>query len=227
MNTGLQDAYNLGWKLALVVAGRADAPLLDSYEAERIPVARRLLNTTDRAFRLVVSDSPIAGVMRTKVVAKIAARAMRREAIQRFAFRVISQTGIHYRESPLSLALDKPRDAASQAGDRFPWLKLAFSEGGAVDDVFAKLDDTRFNLLVIGQSAPPAETLPLSDLLRIHAIPAEGPNAATLAAVGVARPSYYLLRPDGHVGLSGARLDVATIEHYLAERLRINDGGAR
>ena len=47
MNTGLQDAYNLGWKLALVVSGQADAALLDSYEAERVPVARRLLDTTD------------------------------------------------------------------------------------------------------------------------------------------------------------------------------------
>src|SRR5262245_29081092 len=46
MNTGLQDAYNLAWKLALVTQGRADATLLESYEAERLPVARRLLETT-------------------------------------------------------------------------------------------------------------------------------------------------------------------------------------
>ncbi|MET0207945.1 MAG: FAD-dependent monooxygenase, partial [Burkholderiaceae bacterium] len=57
MNTGLQDAYNLAWKLALVTSGRANTTLLDSYEAERIPVARRLLITTDRAFALIVSDS--------------------------------------------------------------------------------------------------------------------------------------------------------------------------
>ena len=57
MNTGLQDAYNLGWKLALVTSGRAGPDLLDSYETERIPVARRLLSTTDRAFALVVSDT--------------------------------------------------------------------------------------------------------------------------------------------------------------------------
>src|SRR5262249_49155777 len=57
MNTGLQDAYNLAWKLALVVQGGADASLLDSYEAERMPVAERLLQTTDRAFQMVVSDS--------------------------------------------------------------------------------------------------------------------------------------------------------------------------
>ena len=61
MNTGLQDAYNLGWKLALVVSGGADAALLDSYEDERMPVARRLLATTDRAFSLVVSDKGSPG----------------------------------------------------------------------------------------------------------------------------------------------------------------------
>ena len=58
MNTGLQDAYNLGWKLALVVSGRASPALLDSYEDERIPVAERLLSTTDRHVRLVVSRPP-------------------------------------------------------------------------------------------------------------------------------------------------------------------------
>jgi 2-polyprenyl-6-methoxyphenol hydroxylase-like FAD-dependent oxidoreductase len=65
MNTGLQDAYNLAWKLALVVKGEADAALLDTYEQERIPVAQRLLRTTDRAFALIVSDSWIAGLFRT------------------------------------------------------------------------------------------------------------------------------------------------------------------
>src|SRR5262249_36405719 len=76
MNTGLQDAYNLAWKLALVVQGRAGDSLLDSYEAERIPVARRLLDTTDRAFTLFVSDSWIAGLFRTRILARIAAFAM-------------------------------------------------------------------------------------------------------------------------------------------------------
>ncbi len=64
MNTGLQDAYNLAWKLALVISKQADAKLLDSYEAERLPVAHRLLATTDRAFRLVVSENWLAGIFR-------------------------------------------------------------------------------------------------------------------------------------------------------------------
>ena len=105
MNTGLQDAYNLAWKLALVVSGRAGAALLDSYEDERIPVAERLLSTTDRAFSLVVSDSWLAGLFRTRVLAKILAFAMRLERIQKLAFRTISQIGIRYRDSPLSETL--------------------------------------------------------------------------------------------------------------------------
>src|SRR5207244_10929700 len=56
MNTGLQDAYNLAWKLALVVSGRAGAALLDSYEDERVPVAKRLLRASGGAFSLVGGD---------------------------------------------------------------------------------------------------------------------------------------------------------------------------
>src|SRR5262245_28172444 len=136
MNTGLQDAYDLGWKLALVVEGRADAALLDSYEDERMPVARRLLNTTDRAFRLTVSDSWLAGLLRTRILARIAAFAMSRERIQGFGFRVVSQTGIHYRASPLSQSLPGLPHDAPRAGDRFPWLRLKFRADGPVEDLF-------------------------------------------------------------------------------------------
>src|SRR6185436_15725667 len=71
MNTGLQDAYNLAWKLALVVSRRADAALLDTYSDERIPVAQQLLSTTYRAFSLVVSATRLAGLVRTRVIAKV------------------------------------------------------------------------------------------------------------------------------------------------------------
>jgi 2-polyprenyl-6-methoxyphenol hydroxylase-like FAD-dependent oxidoreductase len=229
MNTGLQDAYNLGWKLALVAAGRADPALLASYEEERVPVARRLLNTTDRAFRLVVSDSRLAGLLRTKVVARIAAFAMRREAIQRFAFRVVSQTGIHYRASSLSQTLGGLPDGAPRAGDRFPWLALRWRAGGEVEDTFAALDDTRFNLVVVGQSAPDGALLP-ADLVRVHRVPDEPANDAALARARILRPAFYLVRPDGHVGLCGERADAVAISHYLSERLRVGRGrssGAR
>ena len=155
MNTGLQDAYNLAWKLALVVKGKADAALLDSYEEERLPVARRLLHTTDRAFRLVVSDSWLAGLLRTKILARIAAFAMTLERLQKLAFRTVSQTGIEYRKSALSKSLEGLPDSAPQSGDRFPWLRLKLRGDGPVEDMFQKFDDTGFNLIVFGQPSLP------------------------------------------------------------------------
>jgi 2-polyprenyl-6-methoxyphenol hydroxylase-like FAD-dependent oxidoreductase len=226
MNTGLQDAYNLGWKLALVVSGQADAALLDSYEEERVPVARRLLNTTDRAFRLVVSDSRLAGLLRTQILARIAAFAMSRERIQRAAFRVVSQTGIHYRTSPLSKSLEGLPTGAPRAGDRFPWLRLKLQANGPVDDLFQKLDDTRLNLIVMGQLSPAEGALDLGDLLRIHAIPVDPFNDAELARAQVPRPSFYLVRPDGHIGLCGVSLDADAATRYVSEHLRLGAGSA-
>src|SRR5262249_10322018 len=143
MNTGLQDAYNLGWKLALVLQGRAGDALLDSYEAERMPVAHRLLETTDRAFNLIVSKSWLAGMFRTRIIARLAALAMKTRRGRKLAFQTLSQTGIQYRESPLSQTLAASAQAP-HAGDRFPWLHLAFRTDGPLEDVFQKMDDTRF-----------------------------------------------------------------------------------
>lgn len=219
MNTGLQDAYNLAWKLALVTSGRADAALLDSYEAERMPVARRLLITTDRAFALVVSDSWWAGLFRTRVLAKIAAFAMTRDWIRTLAFRTISQIGIRYPDSSLSETLPELPATAPRAGDRFPWLRLKLQPNGAIEDVFAKLDDTRFSLILIGQPSAVLDAPGLGDLLRVLAVPSDSANDAELARMQIPQPSFYLLRPDGHVGLAGTQLDVAAVNRYVSERL--------
>jgi 2-polyprenyl-6-methoxyphenol hydroxylase-like FAD-dependent oxidoreductase len=225
MNTGLQDAYNLGWKLALVAAGRADARLLDSYAAEREPVAERLLQTTDRAFSLIVSDGWLGALFRTRLLARILAFAMGRARFRRLAFRTISQVGIHYRSSPLSQALAEPSRDSPAAGDRFPWMRLRFASGAPAEDLFARLDDTRFNLLLFGQPAP-AIPPAWRDLLLVHEIPADPANERELARIGLSPPSFYLLRPDGHIGLAGARFDPDLLSRYLGERLGIAGASA-
>src|SRR6266516_1495179 len=219
MNTGLQDAYNLAWKLALVVSGRAGAALLDSYEDERVPVAKRLLSTTDRAFSLVVADSWLAGLFRTRVVPKIMAFLMGLNWVQRLVFRTISQIGIRYRNSSLSETLAGLPESAPRAGDRFPWLRLKFLSNGLTEDLFGKLDDTRFNLIVVGQASPAGGVSELGEMVRIHEVPSDPANDRELARAHVPRPSFYLLRPDGHVGLAGTRWDGAAATRYLSERL--------
>jgi hypothetical protein len=225
MNTGLQDAYNLAWKLGLVISNRADEALLDTHEAERRPFAQKLLATTDRAFRGVVSENRVAGMLRTRIVPRVAAFAMKRRQVQRAAFQTISQIGIRYRESSLSQNLGDMRGSAPHAGDRFPWLRLKFHAQGPCEDLFQKLDDTRFNLLLIGQPAPSAASLGLGDLLQVHTIPSDVQNDVALAAASIASPSYYLLRPDGHIGLAGTYFQEADLRQWLARsRLRLDSG---
>ncbi len=216
MNTGLQDAYNLAWKLALVVKGEASPDLLDSYHEERHPVAERLLKTTDNGFKLVVSDSHLAGLMRTKVLARIAAFAMSNERIQRYAFRIVSQTGINYRRSSLSKALDALPFEGPHCGDRFPWLHLRLQTHGTVEDTFRAFDDLHFHLVALGQPAPNSTDLGYGDIVRTWTIPSDPDNDAELARVGIPQPSFYLIRPDGHVGLCGKVVDLPAIRQYLA-----------
>jgi hypothetical protein len=217
MNTGLQDAYNLAWKLALVATGQADDTLLDSYEAERHPVALRLLATTDRAFRFVVSDSWWSTIFRTYIMPNALAIAMKRPQARLSAFSTISQLGIRYRQSPLSRTLPGVSEHAPQAGDRFPWLQLTFDGGSRSEDLFQRLDDTRFNLLVIGQRAPSVDGLGLGDLLEVHAAPLNGANARALEGVSITAPAFYLLRPDGHVALAGGAFDEAAVRRWFAD----------
>ncbi len=221
MNTGLQDAYNLAWKLALVVSGRADSTLLDSYEAERAPVAHRLLETTDRAFQAVISDNWMASIFRTRILGRVAALAISRRRVQKRAFRLLSQIGISYPESPLSRTLPGTDAKAPQAGARFPWVHLRFQADAAPADLFERLDDRRFNLLVIGQPAPTRDQLGCGDLLQIHEVPSHPDNVAALARVDIAGPAYYLLRPDGHIGLVGRSFDAGALKDWF-ERAHVD-----
>jgi 2-polyprenyl-6-methoxyphenol hydroxylase-like FAD-dependent oxidoreductase len=215
MNTGLQDAYNLAWKLARVIEGEADAALLDSYEAERLPVAQRLLKTTDRLFMLVVKETWLAALFRTRIMARMAASAMRRERVRKLAFRTISQIGIRYPDSPLSRNLDGVPQEAPRAGDRFPWMMLRLRDDAPTQDLFEQLDDTRYNLLVMNQ--PGVDVGALAPVVRTHVIPPNADNARVLAQHHLTGPAFYLLRPDGHVGLAGTQLALAAIADYFAQ----------
>ena len=124
------------------------------------------------------------------------------------------------RVEELVLRYRLPRDAP-QAGDRFPWLRLRFQANAAVEDLFQRLTDTRLSLLVFGQSWRPDAAPELAELLNVHVIPADPENDAALARARIPGTSFYLLRPDGHVGLCGLRLEAAAITAYVRERLQL------
>jgi hypothetical protein len=102
MNTGMQDAWNLGWKLALVALGCAEPKLLDTYEAERWPVGRNLLRYTDRAFSVftrVMAGSAVAAWFRRTIVSRILPLVFRWARLRATAFRFVSELAISYRRS--------------------------------------------------------------------------------------------------------------------------------
>src|SRR5688572_10027862 len=102
MNTGIGDSVNLAWKLAAVLTAHAPEMLLDTYEAERIGFARRLVATTDRAFTIVSRQGRVARFVRTRVAPALATPITSLRSVRRFMFRTVSQTVIEYHDSPLS-----------------------------------------------------------------------------------------------------------------------------
>lgn len=102
MNTGLQDAANLAWKLALVVHGAAREALLDTYEEERLPVIRALLRTTDRIFTMATSGNPMVAALRAWWIVPLLARALRLASSRRRVFATVSQIAIGYERRSLA-----------------------------------------------------------------------------------------------------------------------------
>jgi len=120
MNTGIQDAFNLAWKLALVVQGEASARLLDTYEEERLPVARRVLAQTDTNTRVLLSDNPFMRFLRERVLTL--------DRVQAYAARRSSQLFINYRSSSLSRSHGGTRIAKSR-GMAIPWARASGTAG--------------------------------------------------------------------------------------------------
>jgi hypothetical protein len=120
MNTGIQDACNLGWKLALVDRGLADAALLDSYESERWPIGRFVLRFTDRATAIATSHDPVVRLVRTEVAPRLAPLVLRLSRVRAFGFRTLSQLRVHYRGSPAVHEGQPALRRGPRAGDRLP-----------------------------------------------------------------------------------------------------------
>ncbi len=179
MNTGLQDAHNLAFKLADVLQGRAGDAWLDRYESERRPVAKTLVATTDRLFGAVTSQRLAMRALRRAVVplvAPVGVRVLPRNGGAARFFQYVSQIRIHYWMTPDGRPAGR-RDPV--VGRRLPWA----------GDNFAALRSLRWQIHGYGPIA--AAQVPDLDL-PVHLFPA-APQTAL-------RPDrLYLVRPDGFV----------------------------
>ncbi len=122
MNTGLQDAYNLAWKLAMVIQEIVDKKILDTYEQERLPFSRQLVRSTDKAFSLVTSGKWYHRVLRLGIVPVLLPLFFRLKRMRLKIFNTVSQIGIKYIQSDLTVNRVM-QVLPVKAGQRFPFLK--------------------------------------------------------------------------------------------------------
>ncbi|MEJ8661876.1 FAD-dependent oxidoreductase [Streptomyces sp. MS1.AVA.4] len=206
MNTGLGDAENLAWKLALVTHGSASDALLDTYEAERRPIAREVLASTSSLTRMVVGDTAFARVARDHVFVPL----MNRPLVQRLIWEQSSQLKIHYRTGPLGARfggrgpLGTPR-----AGDRVPDLPCRRTDRSSTR-LHAELG-ARWVLLV----PAPGDGEAYLAVAERHL----GPAMAVIPLVPSAskRRCVMLVRPDGHLAWKGG--STTSLDTWLRHKL--------
>jgi 2-polyprenyl-6-methoxyphenol hydroxylase-like FAD-dependent oxidoreductase len=194
MNTGIQDAINLAWKLALVVRGRGPAWLLDTYESERLPVAHALLRGTDVLFAAMVSRG-YGGSLIRNVAPGLGLRLLLIPAVRQRVIRFMSEIDISYPKSRLSV----------HAGDRAPALFELFRHPGHTALIFADLPAV-------------AEAINRQYAGDVQAHVITDPHLR--AKYGVPTGGVCLVRPDGYVGFRATSVDDRSIAALRADLAR-------
>jgi len=213
MNTGIQDGYNLAWKMALVLKGDADQKLLDTYNEERLENAKNLLQTTDRMFQFAAGSEWFLAFLRTNVLPSVAKYILSLDAVRKFLFPLISQTGINYRHSSLSRQAGD-ENFKVKAGDRMPFFRV---DGKSI---YQNLYKPKFHLLVFADDQSNVQAMKTEletryrDLVNFSAVSLD-PQIAE--AFGTDKPFCVLLRPDCYIGYLSTEFSSNELRTYLRD----------
>jgi len=239
MNTGIQDAYNLAWKLALVELGLADNALLDSYQAERHPIGVQLLKTTDRLFSLFGGHNPLARLARGRVAPVLAGRVLTRQWLRRRFIGLLAQLRLRYPNSPLNAEDGAGWRDAPAPGDRAREADVSIDgRQGRLYEVFRGTQHTVLLFTGFDDDARPAvelcriaeqleQTYP--GLVKARVVTAEryadhpaalgDPTRSAHRQYGVEGTSAFVVRPDKYIGYRGRPVDLDRLTADLDRRL--------
>jgi 2-polyprenyl-6-methoxyphenol hydroxylase-like FAD-dependent oxidoreductase len=227
MNTGIQDAWNLGWKLAYAARASAESVLLDSYEAERRPVGRAVLRLSDRPFVVATSQHWLFRFIRTHMVPRVLPLALRFTRGRAYVYRRLAQLEIRYRTSAIAREGVPRLRSGPKAGDRLPDMELV--RDGRPLRLHQALADPSFHLLLCGSPAawPEQQVSALREqfgkLLTVHHLTRdptpgvlEDPSGDGLARLGVVGAAHYLVRPDGYIAYRARGTDPTELSGLLS-----------
>jgi 2-polyprenyl-6-methoxyphenol hydroxylase-like FAD-dependent oxidoreductase len=204
MNAAIQDAANLGWKLALAASQPGSAALLDSYDRERRPVARQVLAMTHLAFWGEASMGWLPSELRSTVMplaAPIMPLLMGRHRLVAEGIRLLSQLRVSYRGSPLSVeGIPRPR-TGPRAGDRLPDKTVA--SGGRSIRLHELLARPGLQVL-LERDADGLDAVALGPLLHIHRL------------TSVPGRGLMAIRPDGYIGFRCQVADAHQLANWLS-----------
>ncbi|HUR31764.1 MAG TPA: FAD-dependent monooxygenase [Saprospiraceae bacterium] len=209
MNTGLQDAYNIAWKLSLVLRGITHEKLLDTYEEERLPFAKWLMSFTDRGFNLMTSDNRVIAFMRKNLASKLIGLFVNISFARRLGFKTVSQIGYSYHNMSLSGSATRQK-LKFKSGDRLPYV--LDERGKSLYHVFTK---PSFYLLHIGSTALKADLI--DDTKKTFGLPIDvvENNSAGWINLGVKKELFIWIRPDNYIFFLDDVLDVDKVRHHL------------
>src|SRR6185503_3648022 len=230
INTGLQDAYNLAWKLAGVVNEQIRPAILDSYAAERMPVAKTLLKTTDRIFSVIMSDHWYTRLFKAYLLPGLLKYAGSKESIREEGFKRVSQIGISYRDSTINLHISQSTKV--KAGDRLPYLKVYDEKKQEETDIHAWCSKPGFTFIVLGKLAE-SDLFTLARwitqnygaMLNFYYLPYSAKNSQVFEAfeINPNRAKSLIVRPDMHIGLMNDKVDMVLMDNYLRNVIGITD----
>lgn len=228
MNTGLQDAANLAWKLAAVLQHGAPESLLETYESERLPVACDTITFTDKLFSLATGQSGWRARVRDELAPVVVGQASRLGFVQKKAFRKFGQLDIRYGENPF-LAPSSPSNAPARPGTRAPNAQLSRHQ-----DLFDVLAGYCFHVLVLSRRrlSPPqaagllkslaGETVKTALVARLTVGMHPGMETVTRKEVFVryglvndTAQAVLLIRPDGVIAWCGDNDDFSPLVAFL------------
>ncbi|MBS0350688.1 MAG: FAD-dependent monooxygenase [Proteobacteria bacterium] len=224
MNTGLQDAANLAWKLALRINALPCDQLLKTYQLERQDIGRKLTRTTDRLFSALTSPNLLLTKIRPRLI-RLALKIINQfESIQYKLFRLASQLGISYSANDFVVEDLKRADVSlllgPKAGARAPDAILNGSS------LFQKFKNQPFNILLFFESNEAYcafnDKIELikqkkHEWIEIHVLVLSEQTQLAFHRYGVTRQAIYLIRPDGYVGFRTVQLDLDALNSYLAK----------